>query len=97
MILSDNTTLHIKPTQTVAARVAVDLKIFETALTDNGRSKTNDDFASAVGADPALVKRITRALVSMKMLDEEGPDSYVPNELTKLLAMPEYVGGITFR
>ncbi|KAI1465194.1 S-adenosyl-L-methionine-dependent methyltransferase [Daldinia caldariorum] len=85
-----------QPTRVVAARVAVDLKIFETAMKDNGQPKTNEDLAAATGASPALVKRIARACVSMRMLNEQGPGLYVPNALTALLSQPEYASGITF-
>lgn len=84
----------VQPTRTAALRVAVDLKLFETAIQDNERPKTDEDFAVAVGASPTLVKRIARACVSMDMLDERGPGLYVPNKLTRLLSKPEYVGGI---
>ncbi|ETS84277.1 hypothetical protein PFICI_02302 [Pestalotiopsis fici W106-1] len=83
-----------QPTRTAALRVAVDLKLFETAVQDNGRPKTDEDFAAAVGASSTLVKRIARACVSMDMLDEQGPGLYVPNDVTRLLSKPEYVGGI---
>lgn len=84
------------PTRTVAARIAVDLRIFETAVADNGSPKSNEQFASVTGASPTLVKRISRTCANMNMLDERGPGLYVPNELTKLLAQPVYAGGIIF-
>lgn len=81
----------------MAARTAVDLKIFETVVKDGGCPKSNEDLAAATGASPILVKRISRACVSMGMLVEKGPDLYAPNDLTKLLAIKEYAAGITFR
>ncbi|KAF2728583.1 putative O-methyltransferase [Polyplosphaeria fusca] len=84
------------PTRTVAARAAVDLKIFETAVHDGGKAKTDSELAAPTGASPALVKRIARTCVSMGMLDEQGPGLYAPNDLTRLLARPEYAAGITF-
>ncbi|PVI08507.1 putative O-methyltransferase [Periconia macrospinosa] len=84
------------PTRTVAARIAVDLKLFETATSNNGSPKTNEQFAAATGASPSLVKRITRTCASMNMLDEQGPGIYGPNALTKLLAQPQYAAGIIF-
>lgn len=74
----------------------MDLKIFETAIKDNGRPKTNSELAAPTGASPALVKRIARTCVSMRMLDEKGPGLYMPNSLTSLLALPEYAAGIVF-
>ncbi|KAI1172105.1 S-adenosyl-L-methionine-dependent methyltransferase [Nemania sp. FL0916] len=82
------------PTRNVAARIALDLKIFETAMKDHGRAKTIEELASATRASPTLVKRIARACVSMNMLDEQQPSIYLPNKLTKLLSKPEYQGGI---
>ncbi|RYP75358.1 hypothetical protein DL771_002454 [Monosporascus sp. 5C6A] len=82
------------PTRTVAARIAVDLKIFGTAVQDGGRPKTNEELAAPTGASPELVKRIARACVSMRMLDEQGPGRYVPNDLTRLLSQPDYAAGI---
>ncbi|KAK7992034.1 O-methyltransferase [Apiospora saccharicola] len=84
------------PTRTAAARIAVDLKIFETAVEGSGRPKSNEDLAATTGASPTLVKRISRALVSMGMLGEQGPGLYVPNSFTKLLADKEYAAGIIF-
>ncbi|KAK7931735.1 hypothetical protein PG985_002447 [Apiospora marii] len=84
------------PTRTAAARIAVDLKIFETAVENDGFPKSNENLAAATGASPTLVKRISRALVSMGMLGEQGPDLYVPNSFTQLLANKEYAAGIIF-
>ncbi|KAF2269718.1 S-adenosyl-L-methionine-dependent methyltransferase [Lojkania enalia] len=38
--------IWVLPLRTVAARIAVDLKIFETAVQDNGRSKSNSELAA---------------------------------------------------
>ncbi|KAI3399351.1 hypothetical protein diail_7078, partial [Diaporthe ilicicola] len=85
-----------QPTRTVAARIAVDLKIFETAVQDSGRPKTDSELAASTGASPKLVQRIARTCVSMRMLDEKGPGLYVPNALTHVLCQPEYAAGIVF-
>lgn len=74
----------------------MDLKIFETAVQNGGCPKSNEDLAAVTGASPTLVKRISRACVSMGMLVEQGPDLYVPNSMTKLLATKEYAAGIIF-
>ncbi|CAI6334215.1 unnamed protein product [Periconia digitata] len=84
------------PTRTTALRIAVDLKIFETAVADNGSPKTNEQLAAPTGASPTLVKRVARACASMKMLDEQAPGVYAANSLTQLLAQPEYAAGIIF-
>lgn len=85
-----------QPTRTVAARIAVDLKIFETAVQDSGRPKTDSELAAPTGASPKLVQRIARTCVSMRMLDEQGPGLYVPNALTHVLCEPEFAAGIVF-
>jgi hypothetical protein len=82
------------PTRTAALRIAVDLKIFETAASSNSSPKTNDQLAAVTGASPALVKRIARTCASMNMLDEAGPGIYIPNAMTRLLAQPAYAAGI---
>ncbi|KAI1089157.1 S-adenosyl-L-methionine-dependent methyltransferase [Rostrohypoxylon terebratum] len=84
------------PTRWVASRIALDLKIFETAVENGGCPKSDEDLAAATGASPILVKRISRICVSMGMLSEHGPGLYVPNSLTKLLAIKEYAAGIIF-
>jgi hypothetical protein len=84
------------PTRTVATRVAIDLKLFETASGDNGSPKTNKQLAAATGASPTLVKRITRICASKNMLEEVTPGVYAPNSLTRLLAQPNYAAGVVF-
>ncbi|KAI1118295.1 S-adenosyl-L-methionine-dependent methyltransferase [Nemania sp. NC0429] len=76
------------PTRNVAARIAIDLKIFETSMKDNGCPKTSEELAAVTGASPVLVKRVARACVSMNMLDEHSSDRYLPNKLTELLLKP---------
>ncbi|KAF1997422.1 S-adenosyl-L-methionine-dependent methyltransferase [Amniculicola lignicola CBS 123094] len=84
------------PTRNVAARIAVDLKIFETAVVDDGRPKTITDLAAPTGASPSLVKRIARICASMRMILEKQPELYEPNNLTRLLAQKEYAAAIIF-
>jgi hypothetical protein len=74
----------------------VDLKIFETAVQDDGRPKSNAELAAPTGASVKLVKRIARTCAAMGMLDEKGPGRYAPNNLARLLADPEYASGIIF-
>jgi hypothetical protein len=88
--------LWVLPTRTSAARIAVDLQLFSTAVSDNGSPKTNSQLAAPTNASPTLVKRITRILASMGMLDERGAGLYAPNALTRLLAQPSYAAGIIF-
>lgn len=71
-----------QPTRTVAARVAVDLKIFETAAAIERSPKSHQDLASVTGASPILVQRISRACVSMGMLTEHKTGQYVSNGMT---------------
>lgn len=75
-----------------AARIAVDFKLFETAVSDNGRSKTNEQRTAATGASLALVERITRTCASMDM-----PDESVGSMLSQnILAQPQYAANIIF-
>jgi hypothetical protein len=85
-----------RPTGSVAARIAVDLKLFETVVRDNGSPKSIEQLASITKASPVLVKRIARTCATMFMLEEKEPGIYVPNDFTRLLAQPEYAGGILF-
>lgn len=80
----------------MALRIAVDLKIFETAVSDDGRPKTDAEIAAPTGASVILSKRITRVCVSMGFLAEAGPGLYVPNDVTRLLAQPDYAAGVIF-
>ncbi|KAI1360459.1 S-adenosyl-L-methionine-dependent methyltransferase [Xylaria arbuscula] len=82
------------PTRNVALRIAIDLKIFETAMSDNGRPKTSEELAAVTAANPTLVMRVARACVSMNMLDEQKSGVYMPNKMTEFLSKPEYQGGI---
>jgi hypothetical protein len=88
--------MWLLPTRSVAARTAVDLKLFETAMSANGSSKTHEQFAAVTGASPVLVKRIARICASMNMLDEVGPGLFAPNDVTRLAAQSDYAAGITF-
>ncbi|PVH92227.1 putative O-methyltransferase, partial [Periconia macrospinosa] len=84
------------PTRTVASRIAIDLKIFQTIASDGGCPKTNEQLAVVTGASPKLVQRITRMCASTNMLNEIGPGLYTPNALTRLLAQPQYAASIVF-
>lgn len=85
----------LKPTRLAAARVAVDLKIFETVVKGD-TPKTLDELIAPTGASPKLVKRIARALVSTRMIDQTGVDSYIANKLTHRLVQPGGLDGIVF-
>ncbi|KAF3760407.1 S-adenosyl-L-methionine-dependent methyltransferase, partial [Cryphonectria parasitica EP155] len=85
-----------QPARTAATRIAVDLKIFETAIAEDGRPKTAEELAAPTGASPGLVDRIARMCVSMRMIDGKGSGLYAPNPLTHTLVLPECAGGIVF-
>lgn len=74
----------------------MDLKLFETAISDNESPKTVTDLAAPTGASPKLVERIARMCVSMHFLDQKGPDHFVANKMTHTIAQPEWSGGIVF-
>ncbi|KAF2962887.1 hypothetical protein GQX73_g10684 [Xylaria multiplex] len=48
------------PTRTVAARVAIDLQIFQTTIQDGSRPKSIDELAAPMKASPEVVERIAR-------------------------------------
>lgn len=83
-------------TRPAVTRIAVDLKLFETLAADGGRPKTLDQLAAPTGASPKLVKRIARACVAMRWLDQRGPDHYVANKVTHALFQPGGIDGIIF-
>jgi hypothetical protein len=62
-----------RPTGSVAARIAVDLKLFETVVGDDGSPKSIEQLASVTKASPVLVKRIARTCATMFMLEEKEP------------------------
>jgi hypothetical protein len=72
------------------------LKIFETLIDDNARPKSVDDLTAPSGASPKLVRRISRKLATMKMIDETGIDEYAANDFTRALNVPKYRDGIRF-
>ena len=85
-----------EPTRNIAARLALDLKIFDTMIRDNGRPKSVVELAAPTGASPKLVQRIARKLATMHMIDETGVAEYAPNQLTRTLTIPKYRDGIRF-
>lgn len=74
------------PTRTLAARIAIDLKLFETIARDC--AKTNEQLATVTGASPKLVQRITRLCASANMMDEKESGIYAANAFTRLLVQP---------
>lgn len=89
-------TFTTKITRPAVTRIAVDLKLFETLVADDGRPKTLDDLAAPTNASPELVRRIARALIVMQWLGQQGPDHYVPNKMTYMLVQPGNIDGIIF-
>lgn len=94
--MNTNLTPCAQPARTAATRIAVNLKIFETLIAENGRPKTAEELAVPTGASPKLVDRIARMCVSMRMIDGKGSGLYAPNSLTHMLVLPECTGGIVF-
>lgn len=95
--------------QTAGARIGADLKIF-SAVAQSEKPLTTSELAQLSGAAPELMGmyfrlllkntadsfqgRILRYLASVGMVKEESKDTYSANNITKVLADPNYEAGI---
>lgn len=82
--------LHL---QIAGARLGVDLAVFD-ALSRNKNPLSVVELAEQSGAAPELMGRILRYLASIGMLKETGKDEFTANNITKVLADPNYQGGV---
>lgn len=80
----------------LAARMALDLQLFETLAADGGRPKTVTELAAVKDASPKLVRRLIRHLAAMKMVDQTGDDEYASNRVSKPLAVAKYREGFRY-
>lgn len=95
--------------QTAGARIGADLKIF-SSVAQSEKPLTTSELAQLSGAAPELMGmyfrlslrnpannfqgRILRYLASVGMVKEESKDAYSANNITKVLADPNYQAGI---
>jgi len=84
-----------RTTQDAAIRIACDLDIFSVVPSDEPKTTSRltsisiTDVASAVHADPVVVGRVMRALVSCHIFTETGEDTYAHNNLSRAFLVPE--------
>ncbi|CAN8101502.1 unnamed protein product [Discula destructiva] len=83
------------PTASAALRLLIELGVFKLMLAGGGVEKqTASELAGQSGADPVLVQRLLKrvAAASPPLVDEMGPDVYVPNRYTRAFADDVYCG-----
>lgn len=85
-----------EPTRLFAARMALDLKLFDTLAADNGRPKSVTELAAPSSASPKLLNRVLRHLAATKMVHQTGDEEYAQNEMSKYLEHPKYREGICY-
>ncbi|KAH8881754.1 O-methyltransferase [Thozetella sp. PMI_491] len=83
-----------EPTMAFAIRVLIDMKLFQKIAAD-GSPKLANDLAISVGAEPKLVERLLKHISTAHYVDEVGPDTYTPNEMTRTLARADAQGAFT--
>ncbi|KAF4553058.1 O-methyltransferase domain-containing protein 8 [Elsinoe fawcettii] len=88
-------TFYSDPLKASVLRVAHDLKIFET-LKNAKEFKDSHRLAAPTKADPTLVRRVAAFLVSVNVIAEAGPDTYVSTPISDALTEARYIGGIVY-
>ncbi|GKZ71677.1 hypothetical protein AnigIFM50267_007719 [Aspergillus niger] len=78
-------------TPIVAARIAIDLGIFDLVHSTPKDEFTNDDFISHTGADPLLVCRTLRSLVATGVFTVTQMGTFKPDPVVKDLAPGGYL------
>lgn len=79
--------------QTTVVRIANTLRIFHM-LVESNAPLTGKELAQKTGADHGLLIRLLRYLVAMHAIGEAGVDSYLANNVTKNLVVPQLEAGI---
>lgn len=74
-----------------ATRVLVDLKVFRI-LSGSGGPINAAQIAKECGADVRMLERLLKHVSVENFVQEVGPDEYVANDITRLLASPEGEG-----
>ena len=85
---------YLKPSVSVAVKIALDLNIFDRLDTD-GPGKSSDDLAQETGAEAFLLGRILRLLESAYVVKEVDANRFIATEFSGALTSPGYVGGFT--
>lgn len=81
------------PTRTAIVRIAINLRILHM-LVESHVPVTGKELAQRTGADQLLLLRLLRFLVAMRAIGEAGVDSYVANNVTKNLVIPQLEAGV---
>ncbi|KAF2871891.1 O-methyltransferase-domain-containing protein [Massariosphaeria phaeospora] len=89
------TDLVFKPYTTVAARIAVDLNLFQH-ICDHVDGITSQKLAELTGADEVLITRILRLLAATAHLSESSTNTWTANPTTHALASPPVAAGHRF-
>jgi demethylsterigmatocystin 6-O-methyltransferase len=78
----------------MAARVGIDLKLFEI-LSTSKTPMTVEELSSRTNAtDSLFLGRLMRYLASIRMVVESGKDTFAANHVTEALANPGFQGGL---
>jgi len=70
--------------ETVAVKIAVDLELFKAL--NQAPTQSFDELAGIVPADPLLLQRLLRCLVSFGAVEQVGPDRYASTIVSKTFA-----------
>lgn len=84
---------YLDPLLFAATRVLLDLDVCQQ-LTAAETPMSASQLAETKGADPKLVERLLKHVCTEAFVQETGPDEYVANDSTRLIASPEGQGVI---
>ena len=79
--------------QTTVVRIAIRLRIFHILVESNG-PVSGEELAQKTGTDHVLLLRLLRYLVAMHAIGEAGIDTYISNNVTKTLIIPQLEAGV---
>ncbi|CAH0020866.1 unnamed protein product [Clonostachys rhizophaga] len=85
-----------EPARAAHCRIAVDLKIPEHLKESGTAGISAQALAAKIGADDVLIARTMRHLAAMKIVAENGVDTYVATGLSNALTDPKYRDGIIY-
>lgn len=87
-----------EPTTSGSLRILIDLGIFKHMLGgDTTVPKQASELAKMSGADPILLQRLLKRVASSSppLVEETGPDEYIPNRWTRAFADDVNTGAFT--
>ncbi|KAF2740017.1 sterigmatocystin 8-O-methyltransferase [Polyplosphaeria fusca] len=90
------TELIYKPMTLMAARVAIDLDLFNILAQHDIGPISTADLAAATSGEELLISRMLRTLASIDFLEERGPDLWMANETTRAMSRPPIAAGHRF-